>query len=131
MSPKTAKKEAKAAKPAKAAKGAKEEKIDKSEMTESQLAALKEAEGDEEEDEDDSEGGGSSESMIPQLTNDAIPTGGNVSKNFRNHPDMENFYRFIYENDLRIEALQIIDNMLAVRGKSVSPTGEILSAKKK
>src|SRR3972149_4015336 len=22
-------------------------------------------------------------------------------KNFRHHPDMENFYRFIYENDLR------------------------------
>jgi len=30
-------------------------------------------------------------------------------KNFRHHPDMENFYRFIYENDLRHEALQIID----------------------
>ncbi len=25
-------------------------------------------------------------------------------KNFRNHPDMENFFRFIYENDLRLEA---------------------------
>ncbi len=30
-------------------------------------------------------------------------------KNFRHHPDMENFYRFIYENDLRHEALAIID----------------------
>jgi hypothetical protein len=30
-------------------------------------------------------------------------------KNFRHHPDMENFYRFIYENDLRHEAAQIID----------------------
>ena len=27
-------------------------------------------------------------------------------KNFRHHPDMENFYRFIYENDLRHEALR-------------------------
>ena len=40
--------------------------------------------------------------------------GGNTEmsasfKNFRHHPDMENFYRFIYENDLRHEALQIID----------------------
>ncbi|OFZ81547.1 MAG: hypothetical protein A2583_04825 [Bdellovibrionales bacterium RIFOXYD1_FULL_53_11] len=33
-------------------------------------------------------------------------------KNFRHHPDMENFYRFIYENDLRHEALHIIDEML-------------------
>ena len=32
-------------------------------------------------------------------------------KNFRHHPDMENFYRFIYENDLRHEALAIIDEM--------------------
>lgn len=30
-------------------------------------------------------------------------------KNFRHHPDMENFYRFIFENDLRHEALEIID----------------------
>lgn len=34
-------------------------------------------------------------------------------KNFRHHPDMENFYRFIYENDLRFEALAIIDEVLA------------------
>ena len=33
-------------------------------------------------------------------------------KNFRHHPDMENFYRFIFENDLRHEALAIIDKML-------------------
>lgn len=32
-------------------------------------------------------------------------------KNFRHHPDMENFYRFIYENDLRHEALAIIDQI--------------------
>ncbi len=33
-------------------------------------------------------------------------------KNFRHHPDMENFYRFIFENDLRFEALDIIDKIL-------------------
>lgn len=33
-------------------------------------------------------------------------------KNFRHHPDMENFYRFIYENDLRHEALAIIDQIM-------------------
>ncbi|MGE4234253.1 MAG: hypothetical protein AB7F43_13065 [Bacteriovoracia bacterium] len=36
-------------------------------------------------------------------------------KNFRNQPDMESFFRFIYENDLRLEALQIIDEVLTVR----------------
>jgi len=36
-------------------------------------------------------------------------------KNFRHHPDIENFYRFIYENDLRYEALEIIDLMTAQR----------------
>lgn len=34
-------------------------------------------------------------------------------KNFRHHPDMENFYRFIFENDLRHEALTIIDEIMA------------------
>ena len=33
-------------------------------------------------------------------------------KNFRHHPDMENFYRFIFENDLRHEALAIIDDII-------------------
>jgi hypothetical protein len=33
-------------------------------------------------------------------------------KNFRHHPDMENFYRFIYDNDLRHEALAIIDQIM-------------------
>lgn len=36
-------------------------------------------------------------------------------KNFRNHPDMENFFRFIYENDLRLEALHIIDEIIVQR----------------
>jgi hypothetical protein len=38
-------------------------------------------------------------------------------KNFRHHPDMENFYRFIYENDLRHEALQIIDVIMVEKQK--------------
>jgi hypothetical protein len=33
-------------------------------------------------------------------------------KNFRHHPDMENFYRFIFDNDLRHEALAILDEMM-------------------
>lgn len=38
-------------------------------------------------------------------------------KNFRHHPDMENFYRFIYENDLRHEALAIIGDILIEKQK--------------
>ena len=36
-------------------------------------------------------------------------------KNYLDHPDIENFYRFIYENDLRYEALEIIDLMASQR----------------
>lgn len=55
-------------------------------------------------------GGGSSGGL------DGAPKAGateiSVSlKNFRHHPDMENFYRFIYENDLRFEALEILDQL--------------------
>ncbi len=45
----------------------------------------------------------------------AAAGGGEMSasfKNFRHHPDMENFYRFIFENDLRHEALAIIDEII-------------------
>ncbi|MEK6704288.1 MAG: hypothetical protein AABZ06_00710 [Bdellovibrionota bacterium] len=39
-------------------------------------------------------------------------------KNFRHHPDMENFYRFIHENDLRHEALAIIDEIMVQKSKN-------------
>lgn len=45
----------------------------------------------------------------------AAAGGGEMSasfKNFRHHPDMENFYRFIFENDLRHEALAILDTIM-------------------
>ncbi|OFZ18879.1 MAG: hypothetical protein A2X94_03135 [Bdellovibrionales bacterium GWB1_55_8] len=38
-------------------------------------------------------------------------------KNFRHHPDMENFYRFIFDNDLRHEALEIIDQIMIEKAK--------------
>jgi len=38
-------------------------------------------------------------------------------KNFRHHPDMENFYRFIFDNDLRHEALTIIDEIMTEKEK--------------
>ena len=55
-------------------------------------------------------GGGAGPNTTP------MPAESSVSfKNFRHHPDMENFYRFIYENDLRYEALGIIDQVLTER----------------
>jgi hypothetical protein len=45
-------------------------------------------------------------------------------KNFRHHPDMENFYRFIYENDLRHEALQIIDKIMVDKAARKSAGGK-------
>lgn len=36
---------------------------------------------------------------------------GGVPKNFRQQADMEAFYRFVHENDLRDEALAIFDKV--------------------
>jgi hypothetical protein len=36
-------------------------------------------------------------------------------KNFRHHPDIENFYRFLYENDLRKEALEILKQRFSAK----------------
>lgn len=38
-------------------------------------------------------------------------TAGGVPKNFRQQADMEAFYRFVHENDLRDEALRILDKV--------------------
>lgn len=60
------------------------------------------------------DGLGFEEGAMTEVSPDAkinldAPTG---LKNFRHHPDMENFYRFLFENDLRQEALQIINEIL-------------------
>jgi hypothetical protein len=49
-------------------------------------------------------------------------------KNFRHHPDMENFYRFIFENDLRHEALAIIDVMQSQKATRKQVKGAKASA---
>lgn len=36
---------------------------------------------------------------------------GGIPKNFRQQADMEAFYRFVHENDLREEALAILDDV--------------------
>ena len=71
-------------------------------------------------DEDEEEEGASGPSVSAAgLAMAAATAGAETSagslKNFRHHPDIENFYRFIFENDLRYEALEIIDVMATQR----------------
>ena len=49
------------------------------------------------------------------FTNEANKTAvaGGVPKNFRQQADMEAFYRFVHENDLREQALDILDKVRA------------------
>ena len=102
---------AKAAAPAKAAKGAKasakdadadetpEPAIDMEEVEEAEEAAAGSRSG----------GGGSAAALAAASGTTEMSAS---FKNFRHHPDMENFYRFIYDNDLRLEALKIIDILM-------------------
>jgi len=116
-----AKVEKAAAKPAKAEtkkSGAKASKADSFEdEATALLAKAAGAEDDAEEEEETksvaaSSGGGNAAAL-------AAATGSTEMsasfKNFRHHPDMENFYRFIFENDLRLEALAIINDMMVER----------------
>jgi hypothetical protein len=43
----------------------------------------------------------------------AAALSGGVPKNFRQQADMEAFYRFVHENDLREDALGILDSVRA------------------
>ena len=43
---------------------------------------------------------------------DALPT---TAKKFRQSPEIEGFYRFIYENDLQVESFQILTKIIAER----------------
>ena len=47
-------------------------------------------------------------------------------KSFRSNPDVENFYRFIYENGLRKEAKSCLDAV----AKVINPPVKRLAAKK-
>lgn len=101
-------KEAKAKPAGKAAKGAKGAATDDEEAVEgAPQVDLDELEEQEDEAASAASGGNSNAAALA-----AASGGTEISasfKNFRHHPDMENFYRFIYENDLRHEALAIID----------------------
>jgi hypothetical protein len=69
----------------------------------------------EEEEETPASGGMSASGLAMAAATAGAETSAGSLKNFRHHPDIENFYRFIYENDLRYEALEIIDVMATQR----------------
>jgi hypothetical protein len=95
-------------------------KLSKSDALEAEAdALLAKAAGSEEDAEDEEETTAGSSSGTGNAAALAAATGTTETsasfKNFRHHPDMENFYRFIYENDLRLEALAIINDMMVER----------------
>lgn len=51
-------------------------------------------------------------SSIDFVASDNLPAS---TKKFRQSPEIEGFYRFIYENDLRQEAVGVLDGILARR----------------
>ena len=54
----------------------------------------------------------SSDGSIDFTVGGATPTS---TKKLRQSPEIEGFYRFIYENDLRAEAYEILDQIVAQR----------------
>lgn len=51
-------------------------------------------------------------SSIDFVQSESIPTS---VKKFRQSPEIEGFYRFIYENDLQKEAYEILDRIITLR----------------
>lgn len=64
----------------------------------------------------DNESGSSSVGINLDLDNDSLLNKG--FKNFRHSPDIENFYRFVHEHDLRREAKMILDRIMAYIAKT-------------
>lgn len=65
-------------------------------------------------------------SSIDFVQSDNIPSS---AKKFRQSPEIEGFYRFIFENDLQREALVILERIIAERKEKKAKTA--LSAKSK
>ena len=59
-------------------------------------------------------------SSIDFVASDNLPTS---TKKFRQSPEIEGFYRFIYENDLRQEAVVVLDTILARRREEREAAG--------
>ena len=48
-----------------------------------------------------------------------------IPKNFRQQADIEAFFRFVFENDLRLEALDIIKNVRAQKAATKAIKGRV------
>ena len=51
-------------------------------------------------------------SSIDFVQSDSLPTS---LKKFRQSPEIEGFYRFVFENDLQAEALVVLDGIISRR----------------
>jgi len=51
-------------------------------------------------------------SSIDFVQSDSLPSS---LKKFRQSPEIEGFYRFVYENDLQSEALAVLDQIISRR----------------
>lgn len=67
-------------------------------------------------------------SSIDFVTSESVPTS---LKKFRQSPEIEGFYRFIFENDLQKEALEILEKIIGERKAKKSAEKAALKAKEK
>lgn len=68
-------------------------------------------------------------SSIDFVQSDSLPTS---LKKFRQSPEIEGFYRFIFENDLQKEAFEILDRIIMDRkSKKAGAKSAAKEAKKK
>ena len=51
-------------------------------------------------------------SSIDFVQSDSLPTS---LKKFRQSPEIEGFYRFVFENDLQKESFEILDRIIQIR----------------
>ena len=59
-------------------------------------------------------------SSIDFTASDNLPTS---TKKFRQSPEIEGFYRFIFENDLRAEGAEILDKIIQRRREGREDSG--------
>jgi hypothetical protein len=67
-------------------------------------------------------------SSIDFVQSDNLPTS---LKKFRQSPEIEGFYRFIYENDLRAEAVEILERIIVDRKARKLAEKEAIKAKER
>ena len=66
-------------------------------------------------------------SSIDFVASDSLPTS---TKKFRQSPEIEGFYRFVFENDLQREAFEILDTIIQRRKTARTKVRGPKSAKK-